>query len=118
MTDLSNRTAEKEDAVACITGALDAIAAGQREPDLWERVHLSEAIGGTFRGLYRLALAGGLKAMTPAEQRSPAASLPDDPLYDRFDLELLRRALDEARAEPVQPFGQFGPVTFARAGAR
>ena len=109
--DLTQRQAERDEAVAAISDAVDQIETARREPDLWERVFLAEAINATFRGLYHLAAVGADKAMTPASGRSSTARLPTDP-FQSFDLAVLRQALAQVSAEPVQRFGHFGPIVF------
>jgi hypothetical protein len=68
--------------------------------------------GAIFRGNYGLACTDVAIAMTPPNGRSPVPMLPQDPLYDRCNIALLRDALEEARVEPVRPYPHFGPVAF------
>ncbi len=111
---LRARETEKQDAIAAIETALAEIGEQRREPDQWERVFLSEAIGATFRGCYRLACTDVSMAMTPTNERAKAV-LPQDPFYDRCTIALLRDALRETKAEPVRPFPHFGPIVFTSA---
>jgi hypothetical protein len=109
---LLKRGEEKARAVAAIEGALKAIESEEREPDLWERVFLVQAVGALFRGIYSLGVVDAHLALTPMAERSRDAHLPDDPFFERYDLKTLRAALDEARAEPLRAHPHFGPVIF------
>ena len=112
-SSLDRREALKSDAVAAIEEALSTIEKS-REPDLWERVFLVEAISSIFRGAYGLARVNAAIAMTPPQDRVHLPGLPSDPIYDRCTVELIRKALDEAKAEPVRLFPHFGPIVFTR----
>jgi hypothetical protein len=103
----------KSDAVAAIEKALSTIEQS-REPDLWERVFLVEAISSIFRGAYQLAGVNVAIAMTPPQDRLDLPELPSDPIYDRCTVGLIRKALDEAKAEPARLFSHFGPIVLTR----
>jgi hypothetical protein len=109
---LREREAQKQGAVAAVEEALARIEQQEREPDQWERVFIAEAIGAVFRGNYGLACTDVALAMTPPSGRSPVPMLPEDPLYNRCNIALLRDALREAKAEPVRPYPHFGPIVF------
>jgi hypothetical protein len=108
---LRKRTEERASAVAAVEAVIEMIAR-DREPDLWERVFLVQAIGALFRGIYSLAIVDAQLALTPVAERSPRPNLPTDPFFERCDLKTLRAALDEARAEPLRAHPHFGPVIF------
>ena len=107
-----NRKAEKDHAAAEIAAVIAFIEAECRQPDHWEKMCLVQAISQIFMGAYRLASANAELAMTPIEQRSPLSGVPEEPLLERCDLALLRRALVEAEDEPVRRFPSFGPIAF------
>jgi hypothetical protein len=109
---LREREAEKEEAVMAVEEALARIEQQEREPDQWERVFIAEAIGAIFRGSYGLGCTDVAVGMTPPSGRSPVPMLPQDPLYNRCNITLLRDALQEAKAEPVRPFPHHGPIVF------
>jgi hypothetical protein len=109
---LREREAEKQDAVTAVEEPLARIEQQEREPDQWERVFIAEAIGAVFRGSYGLARTDVAVAMTPPSGRSPVPMLPQDPLYNRCNIALLRDALQEAKAEPVRQFPNHGPIVF------
>jgi hypothetical protein len=49
-------------------------------------------------------------ALTPPNDRGAGPALPTDDIYMRADVALLRKALREVEAEPVEPFPIFGPI--------
>lgn len=104
------REEEKRAALASLADVLTTIRQQQREPDLWERVHLAYGFASAFSGCYGLAAAEGELALTPPNERSPEARLPTDPIFERCDVALFARVLAAARAEPVRRFPHFGPI--------
>jgi hypothetical protein len=106
------RVEEKSDAIAAIEDALATISDAGREPDLWERTLLREAIGYLFRGGYRPAALMADLALTPQDQRSRRPNLKSDPILDRCDIALLVEALEVAKSEPLKDFPQLGPIQF------
>lgn len=115
---LRERAVDKARAVAAIEETIDIIAGNDREPDLWERFYLVEAIGALFRGGYGLAVVDAELALTPVAERSPRPHLLADPLYERCNLTTLKAALGEARAEPLRAFQHFGPIVFTNQNAK
>jgi hypothetical protein len=111
---LHDREEEKAHAVDAIGQALSTIEANGRELDQWERAFMVQAIGWLYRGGYRFALMDAELALTPRAQRSPTSNLHDDPLLDRCNVTLLRKALHEAQREPVRAFPALGPIVFER----
>jgi hypothetical protein len=109
---LREREQEKARAAQAIEGAIATIERDGRDPDLWERVFLAQAIAMLFRGGYTLAAVDAQLALTPVAERSPRPHLPSEPFYDRCDLPTLKAALGEALAEPVRAFAQLGPIIF------
>lgn len=109
----SERQSEKAAAVDAIEKALIEIGAKKREPDMWERVLLVQAVGALFRGAYRLAMVDAELAMTPPNERSHSTNLHPDAFVQRCDSALLRVAFREAAAEPIRDHPAFGPVVFA-----
>lgn len=104
MNDLEG---EKSQATTAILDAIEALEASGRELDIWERVHLAEAVASCFAGLYRLALVTSDLALTPPPERSqkyPFRFRPDEVL---FDLSGIRRALEEVTNSPARPFPVF-----------
>ncbi|MBR0967088.1 hypothetical protein JQ554_28100 [Bradyrhizobium diazoefficiens] len=114
---LRERALEKARAVGAIEDLFDAIASHDREPDLWERFYLVEAIGALFRGGYRLAEVDAVLALTPVAERSPNSHLLTDPIY-QHDLTALKAAFDLAQAEPVRAFQHFGPIVFTNSSGK
>jgi hypothetical protein len=108
----AERVQEKADAVGAIENTLATIEGQRREPDLWEREFLRQAIGWLFRGGYRSAAVNAELALTPHNQRSPLTNIRPDPLLDRCDIALLRSAFQESTAQPVREFPHLGPIHF------
>ena len=106
----AERVQEQADAVEAIEHALATIESQSREPDLWEREFLRQAIGWLDRGGYRSAAVDAALALTPQNQRSPVPNIRPDPILDRCDIALLRRALQEVAAQPVREFTHLGPI--------
>jgi hypothetical protein len=113
----ANRAAEKAQAVVDIEESISTIEKEGRQPDRWERVFIVQAISMLFRGAYGLARTDAALAVTPPSGRSLTPYLPTDPMYDAFNIAMLRHALREAEAEPVRDFPHFGPIVFT-GGAR
>jgi hypothetical protein len=111
---LQERERERQNAVAAISEAIDAIEQQQREPDQWERVYLMHALSSLSRGIYLLARTEADLALTPTDERSRMAKLPADPILDECDIVRLRDTLRAIAAEPVRPYQHFGPVIFTR----
>jgi hypothetical protein len=109
---LRERKQERAQAVEAIEHAIATIERDGRDPDLWERVFLVQAIGMLFRGGYSLAAVDAQLVLTPVVERSPRPHLPSDPFYDRCTLPIVKAALAEALAEPVREFAQLGPIIF------
>jgi hypothetical protein len=107
---MQRRGNEKDAAIAKIARVLNELGEQRRNPDHWERVCLVRALSEVFSGCYSLALTDAHHALTPLDERSPFAKLPNDPLFDRCDLGLLWRALHEAKGEPVREFPHLGPI--------
>jgi hypothetical protein len=61
-------------------------------------------------GCYGAGAIEAALALTPEVERSPKAKLPTDPSYERLDLEIFERALNEIWAEPARRFPHFGPI--------
>jgi hypothetical protein len=104
----------EEEKLADLESLADALAAFRQRPrdlDLWERVHLARGLSAVVSGCYGLGSVEAELALTPPEGRSPRARLPADPCYERFDLTLFERALNEEWAEPARRFPHFGRVT-------
>jgi hypothetical protein len=106
----AERVQEKTDAVKAIEGALSTIEGQHREPDLWEREFLSQAIGWLYRGSYRSAAVNARLALTLQNER--VADIQPYPLLDRCDIAKLREALHESTAQPVREFPHLGPIHF------
>jgi hypothetical protein len=104
--------AAKRLAVKTIIDVLDSIRNGSRQPDLWERTHLVNAVSAAYRGAYKLAAFEAVIAQALPSERSPAAILPDEPVYHTADLDRIRSALAEVEAEPVKLWPEFGPIVF------
>jgi hypothetical protein len=112
ISHIRRRLTEKERATIHIEESLQVIASRQREPDLWERVCLVQAIGALFRGAYGLASVEAALALTPESERSRKPYLPPEAEFARFDMATLRRGFDEARTQEVLDFPAFEPIAF------
>jgi hypothetical protein len=109
---VQRRKIEKDTATSEIALALGRLEADRRDPDHWERVCLFDALRSVFAGCYGLATSYARSALLPPSTRS-SENLPNDPIYQRCDLALLFRALDEAMKEPVRRFPHLGPIEIA-----
>jgi hypothetical protein len=49
-------------------------------------------------------------ALAPPNERGTGLALPTDDIDMRADVAMLRKALAEVEAEPVEPFPIFGPI--------
>jgi len=92
---------EKAHAVADIERRITAIQSDGREPDLWERVYLLDAIRDLFHGAYGSARNLAARAATPPNDRNLTTTLPTDPNYTKANIASLRRYLAVAVAEPA-----------------
>jgi hypothetical protein len=104
------REAEKTADLESLADALSAFRQLHRDLDQWERVHLVLGLAAVVSGCYGIGQLEAALALTPEVQRVPNAKLPRDPIYERFDLALFERALDEAWAEPARRFPHFGTI--------
>ncbi len=104
------REEQKSTALAEIAVALHALDQERRNPDEWERVYLGYALAAVFSGCYGLATTEARLSQTLPAGRSSNPGLPKDPIFNQFDLPLLWRAWNEAKAEPVRQFPHLGPV--------
>jgi hypothetical protein len=109
----AERAREKTEAVAVIAHTLAKIEGEGREPDLWEREFMCQAVSWLYRGGYRIAAVNATLALTPEHQRSPVINIKPDPLVESCDIVLLRAAFQEAEAQPLADFPAFGPIVFA-----
>jgi hypothetical protein len=104
----------EEEKLADLQSLADALAGFRqrsRDLDQWERVHLALGLAAVVSGCCGLGSVEAELALTPPEARSPRARLRADPCYERFDLTLFERALNEEWAEPARRFPHFGRVT-------
>jgi hypothetical protein len=58
-------------------------------------------------GCYGIGAVEAALALTPEIERMPKVKLPNDPIYERFDLALFERALNEVWVEPARRFPYF-----------
>ena len=107
---LRNRQLEKDDAMAAIWEAVNAIEVTRRQPDLWERLCLVRAFQGIFSGCYQQALTEARLAMVPSDHHVPYSQLPSDPITDKADLSFLFKAARAAQEEPIWRFPHLGPI--------
>jgi hypothetical protein len=107
---LRRREDEQLAALESLADALAVFRQAGREPDLWQRVHLTRSLAAVLSGCYESAECEVALVLTPEVERSPSAKLPDDPIYLQFDLALFERALTEAWAEPARRFPFFGRI--------
>lgn len=109
MGDKGGRFEFKEYVAGAIGSVLDKIDRELREPDAWELAYLVAAISMLFRGAYDLAGLHTMDAAASPERRFGSAPPPNLPHYDTT---VLRKALNEAVAEPLREWPHFGPVVF------
>jgi hypothetical protein len=55
-------------------------------------------------GCYGIGAVEAALALTPEIERMPKVKLPNDSIYERFDLALFERALNEVWVEPARRF--------------
>ncbi|MGH7022037.1 MAG: hypothetical protein ACREEB_00450 [Caulobacteraceae bacterium] len=113
--ELREREDERVRCIAAIEISIDAVEAGKREPDRWERYYLANAIANLSRGAYGLGVVGAELALTPPANRARDPGEADQPVYDGFDIGSLRRALRETAAGPLRRRPQLGPIVFTGA---
>jgi hypothetical protein len=107
---MEEREAEKTADLEALADAITAFRQLHRELDQWERVHLARGLAAVFSGCYGAGASEAALALTPEVERSPRATLPTDPFYQRLDLTIFERALNEMWAEPARRFPHFGPI--------
>jgi hypothetical protein len=106
------RALEKSEAIEAIERTLAKIESEHREPDLWERTFLQQAVEMLYRGGYRAAAVDAVLALTPTNKRSEVGLKSDD-LLGRCNIAVLRAALKEGAEQPLHDFMAFGPIVFA-----
>src|ERR1700709_1113449 len=107
---MQEREAEKTADLESLADALAAFRQLHRDLDQWERVHLALGLAAVVSGCYGIGALEAALALTPEIERMPKVKLPADPVYERFDLALFERALNEAWAEPARRFPHFGHI--------
>ena len=107
---MQEREAEKTADLESLADALAAFRQLHRDLDQWERVHLALGLAAVVSGCYGIGAVEAALALTPEIARVPKVKLPTDPIYQRFDLALFERALNEAWAEPARRFPHFGRI--------
>jgi hypothetical protein len=110
----SEREQARAKAVDAIEHTLSTIESQGREPDSWERLHLTQAISWLHRGGYNIATVDAGLALTPPSERGEAGRMTPDPTLDHFDMSALRAGFLEAAAEPLCDDPAFGPIIFTR----
>jgi len=83
------------------------VGVNHRDLDQWERVHLALGLAAVLSGCYGIGAVEAALALTPEIERMPKVKLPSDPIYERFDLALFERALNEVWVEPARRFPYF-----------
>jgi hypothetical protein len=104
---MREREAEKTADLESLADALAAFRQLNRDLDQWERVHLALGLAAVLSGCYGIGAVEAALALTPEFERMPKVRLPSDPIYERFDLALFERALNEAWVEPARRFPYF-----------
>jgi hypothetical protein len=107
---MQERETEKTADLDALADALAAFRQLHRDLDQWERVHLALGLAAVVSGCYGIGELEAALALTPEIERSPKTKLPSDPVYERFDLALFERALNEAWVEPARRFPHFGRI--------
>jgi hypothetical protein len=107
---MREREAEKTSDLESLADALAAFRRLNRDLDQWERVHLAFGLAAVVSGCYGIGAVEAALALTPEIERMPKVRLPSDPVYERFDLALFERALNEVWAEPARRFPYFGRI--------
>jgi hypothetical protein len=109
---LREREADKAAAVEALDEAISHVEAQGREPDQWERICLARAFQMMCSNAYGATRTEAVLALTPPSDRIPSRFFPSDPIFDEFNLTLLKDLLRQARNAPVEPFARLGPVIF------
>lgn len=107
------RAVERSEAIEATERTLAKIESEHREPDLWERSFLQQALEMLYRGGYRAAAVDAVLALTPTDKRS-VVGLKSDDLLGRCNIAALRAALKEGAEQPLHDFMAFGSIVFAR----
>jgi hypothetical protein len=107
---MQEREAEKTADLESLADALTAFRQLHRDLDQWERVHLALGLAAVVSGCYGIGELEAALALTPEVERVPNAKLPRDAVYERFDLVVFERALNDAWAEPARRFPHFSRI--------
>ena len=107
---MREREAEKTADLESLADALAAFRQLHRDLDQWERVHLAFGLAAVVSGCYGIGAVEAALALTPEIERMPNVKLPTDPIYEKFDLALFERALNQAWVEPARRFPHFGRI--------
>ena len=107
---MQEREAEKTADLENLGDALAVFRQLHRHIDQWEQVHLALRLVAVVSGCYGIGALEAALALTPEIERMPKVKLPADPVYERFNLALFERALNEAWAEPARRFPHFGRI--------
>ena len=99
---MQEREAEKLATLESLADALAAFRQIGRDLDQWERIQLAYSLAAVFSGCYRIGAVEATLALTPEDERSPSAILPADPAFQKIDLPVLERALNDLWEEPAR----------------
>jgi hypothetical protein len=99
-------TQKKRETERLIGRILDAIDAENREPDLWERFHLAQAINLSHLGWHDVAHVDARFALIPRDQISPNAVVPPLPELEIVTLPWLRQQLQTLTHQPTMLHGR------------
>ncbi len=104
---MQEREAEKLADLESLADALAAFRQLHRDLDQWERVHLARGLAAVLSGCYGGGAAEAALALTPEIERSPSGRIPMDPSYQRLDLAIFERALNDVWEEPARRLPHF-----------
>jgi len=97
---------KKRDIERIVGEVIEAIEQEGREPDLWERFHLAQAINLVGLGWNDIAHVNARFATIPRDQISPQAQIPALPELNLVTLFWLKQQLNTLKHQPLKIHGR------------